>query len=61
MSEQKPKIGKKGGARGVAKMLTEIRRKPVSKKVLQIIEESDKASKQQQDKKVAKPYGEAEI
>lgn len=60
MSEQKPKIGKKGGAREVAKMLTEIRKKPISREVLQIVEESNELRKKQ-DKKVAKPSGEAEI
>lgn len=60
MSEQKPKIGKKGGAREVAKMLTDIRKKPISKKVLQILEESNDVEKEQH-KKVAKSSGEAEI
>ena len=39
MSEQKPKLGKKGALKEVAKKLTELRKKPLSKKVFDIVQE----------------------
>jgi hypothetical protein len=55
MSEQKPRIGKKGGAKEIAKKLSEMRRKPLSKDLLQIIEEISEQNKKNQQKKIAKP------
>lgn len=59
MSEQKNRIGKKGGAREIAKQLSEIRKKPISNEVLQIVEEIGDARKKQ-EKKIAKS-GDVEI
>ena len=53
MSEQKPKIGKKGTIREIAKQLTELRKKPISKKVFDIVEENYRRG--EKNKKVAKP------
>ena len=53
MSEQKPKIGQKNAGREIAKKLGEIRRKPISKAVLDIVEEISERNKKQ-DKKIAK-------
>lgn len=58
MSEQKPKIGKKGAIREIAKQLTELRKKPLSKKVFEIVEEN--YERNQKNKKVAKPNGDLE-
>lgn len=55
MSEQKPKIGKKGAIREIAKQLTELRKKPLSKKIFEIVEEN--YERNQKNKKVAKPSG----
>lgn len=62
MSEQKPKIGIKGAGREIAKKLSEMRRKPLSKKILDIVNEISEREKsdQKSDKKIAKPTG-AEI
>ena len=54
MSDQKPRIGKSGGGREVAKMFSEIRNKPTSKLVLEIVKEIGD-SKKKQEKKIAKP------
>lgn len=54
MSEQKPRIGKKGAGREVAKALSEIRKKPISEKILNIVEEISEDEKKR-DKKVATP------
>ena len=59
MSEQKPRIGKKNAGRNIAKKLAELRRKPISKEVLDIVEEISERNKRQ-DKKIAKS-GDAEI
>lgn len=59
MSEQKPKIGKKGAIREIAKQLTELRKKPLSKKVFDIVEENFERT--QKNKKVAKPVGDLEV
>ena len=57
MSEQKPKIGKKGAGREIAKKLSEMRRKPLSQKILNIVNEISEREQQKQkdEKKIAKP------
>lgn len=55
MSEQKYKIGKKGAIREVAKQLTDLRKKPLSKKIFEIVEEN--FERNQKNKKAAKPIG----
>ena len=52
MSEQKPRIGKKGAAKELTKKFTEIRKTPVSKRVFEIVEENFKRTNSQ--KKSAK-------
>ncbi len=48
MSEQKSKIGKKGAGREIAKKLSEMRRKPLSQKILNIVNEiSEREQKNQ--------------
>ncbi|MFZ3231718.1 MAG: hypothetical protein WA160_16035 [Pseudobdellovibrio sp.] len=58
MTEQKPKIGKKGALKEVVKKLTELRKKPLSKKVFEIVQEN--YERNQTNKKVAKPTGDVE-
>jgi hypothetical protein len=53
MSEQKPKIGKKGAGREIAKKLSEMRRKPISQKILNIVNEISEREQKIQ-KKIAK-------
>jgi len=53
MSEQKPKIGKKGAGREIAKKLSEMRRKPISQKILNIVNEISEREQKSQ-KKIAK-------
>ncbi len=53
MNEKKPRIGKKGGAKRVAEELSKIRKAPVSPKVFEILEQSEK--NKNQDKKSARP------
>ena len=48
------KIGKKGGAKRIAKELAKIRKTPLSKEVFEIVKNFNKNSKQS-DKKSAKP------
>ena len=57
MSEQKPKIGKKGAGREIAKKLSEMRRKPLSQKIFNIVNEISEREQQKQknEKKIAKP------
>ena len=45
MSEQKPKIGKKGAGREIAKALSEIRKKPISEKLINIVNEVSEKEK----------------
>ena len=45
----------KGGAKEVAKKLSEIRRKPISKEVLKIVSDISQRNKENQQKKIAKP------
>lgn len=54
MSDQKLKIGQKGGAKEVAKKLSEIRKKPISKAILDIVSEIDQRKKENPKKKIAK-------
>ncbi len=53
MSEQKPKLGKKGAGREIAKKLSEMRRKPLSQKILNIVNEISEREQKNQ-KKIAK-------
>ena len=53
MTEQKIRIGKKGGAREIARKLAEIRKKPISNETLKIVEEISEERKKQ-NKKIAK-------
>jgi hypothetical protein len=53
LSEQKPKIGKKGAGREIAKKLSEMRRKPISQKIFNIVNEISERKKKSQ-KKIAK-------
>ena len=53
MSEQKLKIGKKGAGREIAKKLSEMRRKPISQKILNIVNEISEREQKNQ-KKIAK-------
>lgn len=59
MSEQKPKIGKKGAIHEIAKQLTELRKKPISPKVHDIVRENFERA-QKDNKKVAKPSSDLE-
>lgn len=58
MTNQKPRIGKKGGAKRVARELTRIRETPLSKRIFEIVEESDD---QRSDKKSAKPLSDLDV
>lgn len=53
-----PKIGKKGAIKEVAKKLSELRKKPISKDVFEIVKEN---AKQDKNKKVAKPNRDLDI
>ena len=53
MSEQKPKVPKKGAAKTLTKKFTELRKQPLSKRVFEIIEENYERTNSQ--KKSAKP------
>jgi len=52
MSNQKPKLGKKNALKEVTKKLTALRKKPLSKKVFEIVQEN--YERNQTNKKVAK-------
>lgn len=54
MTEQKPKIGKKGAGRKIAEKLSEVRRQPPSQKILDIVNEISEREKNK-SKKIAKP------
>ncbi len=60
MTEQKPKIGKKGAAKEIARKFSELRQQPISKDVFRIVDEAYEKRKKS-DKKIAKPKDEAEI
>lgn len=53
MNEKKPRVGKNGGAKRVAGELSKIRNAPVSPKVFDILEQSEK--NKNQNKKSARP------
>ncbi len=53
-----PKLGKPGAVKSIAKKLTEIRKKPISKEAFEIVEENSKRNDGR--KKVAKPRGDLE-
>jgi len=59
MSEQKPRIGKKGTAKTLTKKFSEIRKKPLSKRVFEIVEENFERTGNQ--KKIAKPDRDLEV
>jgi len=59
MNEQKPKIGKKGAAKEIAKKLSKLRKQPISSEIFRIIDESEQKRKKS-DKKTAKPANEAD-
>ena len=62
MSEQKPRIGKKGAGREIAKKLSEMRRKPLSQKILNVVNEiSEREQKKQKDEKKIAKSKDAEI
>lgn len=61
MTEHKPKIGKKGGLKEVAKKLADLRKRPVSQEVLEIVDENYERNQKQKDKRAAKPSGDVEI
>lgn len=58
MTEQKPQIGKKGAGRKIAKKLGENRRKPVSQKILDIVNEISERERQNQKKTAKSPEAE---
>jgi|GEM_PF-1667166 len=61
MLEQKPKLGKVGALKEVTKKLTELRKKPLSKKVFEIVQENyDRKPANQGNKKIAKPKSDLE-
>lgn len=55
MSEQKPRIGKKDAGRRIAKELSDNRRKPMSQKILDIINEISERERQNQKKSARSP------
>lgn len=59
MANEKPKIGKKGALREVTKKLTELRKKPISKEVFEIVQEN--FDRNQKSKKIAKTDKEVDI
>ena len=54
MSEQKPNIGTKGAGREITKKLSEARRKPISKELINIVNEISEREQKKQ-RKIAKP------
>lgn len=58
MTNQKPRIGKKGGAKRVAQELTKIRETPLSKRIFEIAEESNDPKP---SKKSAKPLSDLDV
>lgn len=51
MSEQKPRIGQKGAGREITKKLSEARRKPLSKELINIVNEIS-----EREKRKRKPF-----
>ena len=60
MSEQKPKLGKKGALREITKELSELRKKPISQKVHDIVRENFERN-QRNNKKSANPSSDVEV
>jgi hypothetical protein len=58
MTNQKPRIGKKGGAKRVAQELTKIRETPLSKRIFEIVDESND---QKPSKKSATPLSDLDV
>ena len=55
MTEHGIKIGKKGALKQVVKKLTQLRQKPLSKKVFEIVQDNyDRQQSDQRNKKIAK-------
>ena len=55
MTEQGIKIGKKGALKEVVKKLTGLRKKPLSKKVFEIVQDNyDRQQSEERNKKIAK-------
>lgn len=54
-----PKLGKSRALKQVVEKLTDIRKKPVSKRVFEIVEENSKEN--EKSKKVANPRGDLEF
>ncbi len=54
MPKQKPRIGKINAGRKIAEKLSKLRRNPISKDVLDIVEEISERN-QKNNKKIAKP------
>ncbi|MDZ4660031.1 MAG: hypothetical protein SGJ18_00285 [Pseudomonadota bacterium] len=61
MADQKPKIGKKGGAKRVAQKIAAMRREPLSKNIFDIIEKANQSPKSVPNKKSAKPKSDLDI
>ncbi len=53
MENQKPMVGKKGSLRQVTKKFTELRKRPLSKEVFEIVQEN--FDRNQKNKKIVKP------
>lgn len=53
MSEQKPKLGRKGAIRDIAKELTKLRKSPLSPRVHDIVRENDERTRKK-DRRTAK-------
>lgn len=59
MSEQIPRVGKKDAGRRIAKKLSDNRRKPVSRKILDIVDEISERERQNQKKSATSRDAEA--
>ena len=60
MKEQKVKIGKKGGAKRLSKILNEIRKQPIPNEAFDIVDKNHKKSKELPLKKIAKTRSDLE-
>ncbi|MBN8542534.1 MAG: hypothetical protein J0L82_19245 [Deltaproteobacteria bacterium] len=59
--EQKPRIGKPGGAKRVAEAFKKLREQTISQEVRDMLEESAKREKEEQRKRSAGPPKDAEV
>lgn len=59
MDNKPPKLGKKGALKEVSRKLTELRKKPLSKKIFEIVQENYENN--EKNKKVAKPMSDLEV